>query len=155
MQSKSGRGRKERRWSRSGFSVMHAGVLTILNFARSRLSDLALRLTVGGHASTGTCLVEPSCSRSLSCFTHVWHRFLGCRSQLLSRVSSFVCILFSRGASLCPGVHDSSVDSVCSSFRAANLRCFQLCCAALWPCSSSGQTPVCPVPSGSSEPVTA
>ena len=40
----------------------------------SVFSDLALYLPVGRHASTQTRLVEPSCSLSLSCFTHVWHR---------------------------------------------------------------------------------
>ena len=54
----------------------------------SVFSDLALYLAVGGHASTQTCLVEPSCSLSLSCFMHVWHRFLGCRSLEPS------CLLF-------------------------------------------------------------
>ena len=75
-------------------SVLHAGVPTHLNSAihtifllreastgcGSVFSDLAFYLVVGGHASTQTCLVEPSCSRSLSCFKHVWYRFLGYRS---------------------------------------------------------------------------
>ena len=73
-------------------SVLHAGVPTHLNSAirtvfllddastrgGSVFSDLAWCLAVGGHASTQTCPVEPSCSLSLSCFKHVWHRFLGC-----------------------------------------------------------------------------
>ena len=43
----------------------------------SVFADLALYLAVGGLAS-----VELSCSLSLSCFKHVWHRFLGCLSLL-------------------------------------------------------------------------
>ena len=43
----------------------------------SVFADLALYLAVGGLAS-----VELSSSLSLSCFKHVWHRFLGCLSLL-------------------------------------------------------------------------
>ena len=63
---------------------MHAGcsfhAFEFCELVSSVFSDLALYLAVGGHASTQTCLVEPSWSLLLSCFMHVWHRFLGCRS---------------------------------------------------------------------------
>ena len=58
--------------------------------------DLALRPAVGGHPSTQTCLVEPSCSLLLSCFTRVWHQFLGCRSRLFHESLSCLHSLLSR-----------------------------------------------------------
>ena len=53
-------------------------------------ADLALYLAVGGLAS-----VELSCSLSLSCFQHVWHRFLGCLSLLCGAFHALFLLLLS------------------------------------------------------------
>ena len=66
---------------------------------------------------------------------HVWWSLLALSLVLHTRLApfprlplttafmslSFVCTLSFRGASLCPRLYDSSVDWVCSSFRAASV----------------------------------
>ena len=100
----------------SCLSVMHAGHdlefrgLSLVRLALSAFTpatassfffDLTLCLVVSGHASTQTC-AEGSTGlhvwwRLLTSLSHVWQRFIGCRSRLFF-VSLFVCTLFSRGA---------------------------------------------------------
>ena len=63
--------------------------LSAFTFAAVFLSDLASCLVVSGHTSTQTCAQKlPGLHvwwslHALSCFTHVWHRFFGCRSRPL------------------------------------------------------------------------
>ena len=88
--------------------------------------DLALPLAVGGHASTQTCLVENSCSiHSRASRTTGTVSSAATHDCIMSL--SFVCTLFSRGASLCPGLYDSSGLSV---FLPESCRCglFHLHC---------------------------
>ena len=84
----------------SCLSVMHAGghshdleyCGTVFLWVRLALSaftpaaaslffHLALCLVISGHASTQTC-AQGSSGLHVSCFPHVWHRYIGCRPRL-------------------------------------------------------------------------
>ena len=85
--------------------LLHVGVSTVVNTARSRLSFERgpSCLVVSGHSSTQTCvralidqstrLVGPHCS--LSCLHFFWHSFIGCRSRLfIARTDVLVLLHF-------------------------------------------------------------
>ena len=116
--------------TRSGASSTPCHVLSPLLQLLFTFPDLALRLAVGGHASTQTCLVVPSCTLSRASRT----------SGTVSSAATHDCFvslclvwtLFSRGASLCQGLCDSSGVSLLFSQSYRCLRCFKtmLSCAS-------------------------
>ena len=95
----------------------------------SVFADLAPSPAVGGLAS-----VELSCSLSLSCFKHVWHRFLGCLSLLCG--ASHALFLFLSSSSV---VGSRSATS-CLSTALLSARGRGSACAG--PCESSSGSSV-------------
>ena len=74
-------------WMRNSvFSFLFA-IYSLLNAAV--FADLALYLAVGGLARWSFLSLLP-----LSCFTHIWHRFLGCLSLLCGAVRA-LCLFLS------------------------------------------------------------